>query len=152
MKDLPLIRARPPKSIALALLQAAKLPTEDLEDRALDHFFFSGSEGSPTAVVGLELYGSDALLRSLVVDERARGRGLGASLLEHAERYAADHGVTSLYLLTNTAESFFKRRGYTRIDRSVAPPSIKDTREYSNLCPQSSAFMFKQLKSAGVRT
>jgi amino-acid N-acetyltransferase len=146
MNEPLLIRARPPRATALALLQASKLPTEDLHDRALDHFFFSGSEDSPTALVGLELYGSDALLRSLVVDERARGRGLGASLLEHAERYAAVHGVTSLYLLTDTAESFFKRLGYTRIDRSAAPPSIKGTREYSSLCPQSSAFMVKQLK------
>ena len=140
-----LIRGRPPRSIATALLQAQGLPVADITDAHLEDFFYVGSDGSPTGLVGLELYGTDALLRSLVVDESARSKGLGARLVNHAEQYAVLKSVQSIYLLTTTAESFFKPLGYERIDRSRAPPSIQQTREFANLCPSSSAFMVKSL-------
>ncbi len=140
-----MIRGRPPRSTAAALLQAQELPVTDITDEHLEHFFFVGSDGSPTGLVGLEIYGADALLRSLVVGEHARSRGLGSSLVEHAEQYASSKSVRSIYLLTTTAEAFFNRLGYERIDRSQAPPSIERTREFASLCPASSAFMVKFL-------
>jgi amino-acid N-acetyltransferase len=149
-KDSPLadplmIRGRPPRSTAVALLQSQGLPISDVTDEHLEHFFFVGSDGSPAGLVGLELHGTDALLRSLAVGESARGNGLGSTLVEHAEQYAAANRVRSIYLLTTTAETFFKRLGYERIDRSKAPPSIKGTHEFASLCPASSAFMMKAL-------
>ena len=140
-----MIRGRPPRSTAVALLQAQGLPVSDITEKHLEDFFFVGSDGSLAGLVGLELHGTDALLRSLVVDDSARRNGLGARLVEHAEQYAATKRVGSIYLLTTTAETFFKRLGYERIDRSQAPPSIKGTREYASLCPESSAFMMKTL-------
>jgi amino-acid N-acetyltransferase len=129
----------------VALLESQGLPVSDITDERLEHFFLLGSEGSPTGLVGLELYGADALLRSLVVGESARGNGWGSTLVENAEQYAATKGVRSIYLLTITAEPFFKRLGYERIDRSQAPPMIKETREFASLCPASSVFMMKPL-------
>lgn len=149
MSDPLMIRGRPPRSTAVALLQAQGLPVSDITDEHLEHFFFVGSEGSPTGLVGLELYGTDALLRSLVVAENARSKGLGSTLIDHAEQYAASKSVRSIYLLTTTAEAFFKRLGYERIERSNAPPSIERTREFAGLCPASSAFMLKSLKTTG---
>ena len=140
-----MIRGRPPRSTATALLQSQGLPVADITDEHLEHFFFVGSDGSPIGLVGLELYGTDALLRSLVVGENARSNGLGSALVEYAEQYAATKGVRSIYLLTTTAELFFKRLGYQRIDRSDGAPSIKETSEFASLCPASSAFMIKQL-------
>lgn len=140
-----MIRGRPPRSTAVALLQAQGLPVLDITDEHLEHFFFVGSDGSPTGLVGLELFGTHALLRSLVVTENARSRGLGATLIDHAEQYAASKGVRSIYLLTTTAEAFFKRLGYERTERSTAPHSIERTREFAGLCPASSAFMSKQI-------
>jgi amino-acid N-acetyltransferase len=143
--ELLMIRGRPPRSTAVALLQSQGLPISDITDEHMEHFFFVGSDGSPTGLIGLELYGSDALLRSLVVGQNARGKGLGSILVEQAEQHAAAEGIRSIYLLTTTAESFFKRLGYERIDRSQAPPSIRGTREFASLCPASSAFMMKPL-------
>ena len=140
-----IIRGRPTRSAAVALLQAQGLPVSDITDGHLEHFFFVGSDGSPSGLVGLEVYGSDALLRSLVVGENARGKGLGSALTAHAEQYAAAKGVRSIYLLTTTAGRFFQRLGYERIERSQAPPSIERTREFASLCPASSAFMIKLL-------
>jgi amino-acid N-acetyltransferase len=133
----------------VALLQAQGLPVSDISAEHLEHFFFAGSDGSPTGLVGLELYGTDALLRSLVVDENFRGKGLGSTLINYAEQYAASKGVRSIYLLTTTAEAFFKRLGYERIERSHAPTSIQQTREFAGLCPASSAFMLKSIDSTG---
>jgi N-acetylglutamate synthase-like GNAT family acetyltransferase len=77
-----MIRGRPPRSTAVALLQSQGLPVSDITDEHLEHFFFVGSDGSPTGLVGLELYGADALLRSLVVGENARRKGLGSALVD----------------------------------------------------------------------
>jgi amino-acid N-acetyltransferase len=140
-----MIRERPPLSSAVALLQAQGLPISDITDEHLEHFFFAGCAGSPSGLVGVEIYGSDALLRSLVVSEHGRGKGLGAILVDHAEQYATSNGVRSLYLLTTTAETFFQRLGYERLARSRAPPSIQRTSEFASLCPASSAFMVKSL-------
>jgi amino-acid N-acetyltransferase len=139
------IRGRPTRWTATALLKGEGLPASDLTDAHLEHFFYAGSDGSPTAMVGLEMYGTDALLRSLVVSAKTRAMGLGSRLVRHAEEYASSRQVRAIYLLTTTAEAFFQRLGYRRIDRSEAPPSIQATREFAGLCPASSAFMTKRL-------
>jgi amino-acid N-acetyltransferase len=140
-----MIRERPPQSSVVALLEAEGLPASDLTEAHLQHFFFIGTDGTPSALVGLEIYGRDALLRSLVVSATARTQGLGSALVLHAEQYAAAHEVRALYLLTTTAESFFEHRGYRRIERANAPSAIQSTREFASLCPASSAFMIKRL-------
>ena len=100
------ITARPPLAAAVALLQAAELPIEDLTDSHLEHFFMAGQPESPVAVVGLELFGRHALLRSLAVDPQIRATGIGSRLVEHVEAYARAHGAEAVYLLTTTAEVF----------------------------------------------
>jgi amino-acid N-acetyltransferase len=140
-----MIRGRPHRSTAVALLQAQGLPISDITDEHLEHFFFVGSEGSPIGLVGVELYGINALLRSLVVANKARIRGIGTLLVQHAEEYAVSHSVATMYLLTTTAESFFERRGYRRVDRNRAPLAIQSAPEFASLCPASSAFMIKRL-------
>ncbi|MHB8478225.1 MAG: arsenic resistance N-acetyltransferase ArsN2 [Steroidobacteraceae bacterium] len=149
MADPLMIRGRPPRSAAVALLQAQGLPISDVTDEHLEHFFFMGSDVSPSGLVGLEIYGTDALLRSLAVRETARRKGFGSALIARAEQYASSKSVRSIYLLTTTAETFFKRLGYERIERSQAPPRIERTREFADLCPASSAFMLKCLKTTG---
>jgi len=139
------ISAGPAPAAARGLLAAANLPTSDLTDERLTTFFYCGAASAPSALIGLEIYGTEALLRSLVVNPSLCFTGLGSALVEHAEAHAANQGVGTLYLLTNMAETFFARRGYHRIDRAIAPLSIRSTREFAGLCPASSAFMFKRL-------
>ena len=47
-----IIRGRPPRSTAVALLQAQGLPISDITDEHLEHFFFIGSDGSLTGYGG----------------------------------------------------------------------------------------------------
>src|SRR6185295_17760833 len=76
------IRSEPRRAGVTKLLESAALPTADLTDAHMKHFFFAGTADNPTGVVGLELCGSDALLRSLVVAKTDRSTGLGAALTE----------------------------------------------------------------------
>jgi amino-acid N-acetyltransferase len=127
------------------LLDAAKLPTADLTARHFERFFGCGPEQAPRGAVGLEIYGAEALLRSLVVEEAARGQGCGKALVAEAERYARDRGVRQIYLLTTSAAKFFERLGYTPAARDAAPACIRTTSEFAGLCPTSSTFMVKAL-------
>ena len=71
------------------LLLSCNLPVQDLEPAHFEHFFGCGSEPSPEGVVGLELFGTSALLRSLAVTPKARGLGCGRRLVAMAEVHAA---------------------------------------------------------------
>jgi amino-acid N-acetyltransferase len=141
----PPIAAHPKLAAASALLASANLPTSDLTEEHCRHFFFLGSPDAPTGLVGVELLGDVALLRSLVVAPDERRSGAGSALVRHAEDYARRCGVRGLYLLTTTAEAFFAGRGYGRASRDSAPAAIKATQEFAGICPASSAFMSKQL-------
>src|SRR5262245_15087052 len=111
------IRTRPSKAGATALLDAASLPSSDLTDEHMEPFYFCGPPNAPTALVGIELLGASALLRSLVVRPDLRSTGLGKALVARAEAHARAHGVRALYLLTTTAAGFFERRGYVPASR-----------------------------------
>jgi amino-acid N-acetyltransferase len=136
---------KPNLSAVKQLLSESGLPIEDITAQHLQHFFGCGSGPGFEGVVGLELFGEVALLRSLAVASSRRGTGVGSGLVAHAERHAREQGVQSLYLLTTTAEQFFLRRGYARIPRDEAPTAIETTSEFSGICPVSSAFMVKYL-------
>jgi amino-acid N-acetyltransferase len=141
------IFTNPEETAVKNLLSASGLPIADISAQHLHHFFGFASGGELLGIVGLELYDEVALLRSLAVASSRRGAGLGSDLVEHAERYARDHGVKFLFLLTATADAFFLRHGYARIPREDAPAVIKGTKEFSDICPLSSAFMVKRLWS-----
>ena len=140
------IFTNPDESSVKHLLSESGLPIADITAKHMEHFFGCGSGSNLEGVVGLELYGEVALLRSLAVTASRRGAGLGSVLVAHAERYAREQGAKSLYLLTTTADAFFLRRGYARIPREEAPEAIKNTKEFGGICPLSSAFMIKNLE------
>jgi amino-acid N-acetyltransferase len=135
----------------LRLLAEAKLPATGLTAQHLESFFGCGSEDAPRGVVGLELYGDDALLRSLAVDAATRRRGCASALVARAERHARDNGARRVYLLTTTAADFFMRLGYKRLERHEVPESIRATSEFSMLCPVSSVLMIKEVAMATAK-
>jgi amino-acid N-acetyltransferase len=139
------ISPRPTLSTVKALLESARLPIEDLTESHCENFFFAGEAGAPIGIVGLQIHGDVALLRSLVVSSEKRTAGLGTALVAHAEQAARASGVRVMYLLTTTAETFFLARGYERAQRESAPPAIRSTREFAGICPASSAFMMRTI-------
>jgi GNAT superfamily N-acetyltransferase len=59
----------------------------------------------------------------LVVDDEARSQGLGRTLLETAERWAAEHGLGKMRVRSNVlrerAHAFYERAGYTVVKRQA---------------------------------
>jgi len=131
------------------LLESAGLPVSYLTDAYMEHFFYVGPASAPIGLVGVEMCGMDALLRSLVVNPEHRSAGLGQTLVAHAESHARGQGARAIYCLTTTAEAFFRRRGYVDADRDRAPTAVRETREFSAICPASSAFLVKKLLADG---
>lgn len=127
------------------LLATADLPYQDVTPALLAHYLLARDGAAPLGVVGLEPFGAVGLLRSLAVAPSARGRGLGAELTRALERRAAALGITQLYLLTTTAETFFAGLGYRAIPRGDAPPPIRGTTEFRELCATTSVCMVKTL-------
>jgi amino-acid N-acetyltransferase len=136
---------RPPEQSVRRLLEEARLPTADLTAGHFEHFFACGAKDAPDGVVGIELRGREALLRSLAVAKSVQNKGCGGALVDAAERHARDHGARRMYLLTTTAENFFARRGYRTLAREAAPESIRATDEFTTLCSSSAKLMTKSL-------
>ena len=127
-----------------ALLEENGLPSADV--RSKPGCFYVASEGDErVGVGGIESYGSDGLLRSVVVERPARGQGLGTALCDRLEAVAREDGVGTLYLLTTTARELFADHGYVEIDRSLAPEAIRETTEFADLCPEAAVCMRKRL-------
>jgi amino-acid N-acetyltransferase len=130
-------------SSVITLLKQNDLPTEDLTDTT--HLFALYEEDALIGTVGLEYNSQNGLLRSLSTSPAIRGTGGGKLLVQFIENFAKEKGVHTLYLLTTTAAEFFDKRNYQRINREEVPEFIKQTSEFSSICPSSATVMKKVL-------
>ena len=127
-----------------SLLEANGLPAADVREKPT--WFYSGyNDGDRVGMCGLERYGSDDLLRSLVVEESARENGVGTALCAELEEIVRTNGIETVYLLTTTAAEFFDARGYTAVDRSEPPALTQQTSEFADLCPETAVCMRKSV-------
>jgi amino-acid N-acetyltransferase len=126
-----------------ALLINAALPILDLDSATGLRFWVAEDGDQLIGAIGLEPFGATGLLRSLVVSPSHRQHGLGSTLVSVLEQEANAQGVQALVLLTETAEAFFRRRGYRVVERSVVPDEIKQSAEFRSLCPASAVCMAK---------
>jgi amino-acid N-acetyltransferase len=129
------------------LLADCGLPSQDITQSHLDHFWVVRDGLRLAGVVGLELCGRFALLRSLAVSVEQRGQGIGTRLVTQAEACARSRGVCVIYLLTATARSFFAGRGYRLTERHRVPAEIQRTAEFRAICPSSAICLSKELDS-----
>ena len=125
-------------------LRQAGLPVEDLGRPKQRFWRFAGSDGV-LGYAGLEGDGPDALLRSVMIDPAARGRGHGLALVEAIAGEAAKRGTERLWLLTLDAAGFFEKAGFARVPRDTAPPAIAATAEFVSLCPVLAVCMARPL-------
>ncbi len=134
------IRASRPDDLpaVLGLLRQAGLP-EDIE-RHFDAFLVAEDQGIVGAV-GLEAFGSRALLRSLVIVPGRRGNGTGSALARAMIAQARTGGATELFLLTLDAADFFARLGFREVARDDVSAEIRATREFRELCPATARVM-----------
>lgn len=144
MTELSLEPAADHLSSVERLLAENDLPTDDVRAN-LDAFYVARQNGERIGVGGIEQYGTDGLLRSVVVEASVQGQGLGAALTDRLERKARTDGIGRLYLLTTTAAEFFAARGYEETERESAPASIRRTTQFDSLCPAAATCLKKSL-------
>ena len=143
------VREARPSDLAgvLALLRRAGLPAAGVAD-SFSHFYVADNEGTLVGAAGLEVYGASALLRSVVVDDRWRGTGVGRSLIDHALGQARQQGIADVFLLTTTAEHYFPRFGFACVARDSVNDEVKSSVEFQGACPASAVVMRKSLAGA----
>jgi N-acetylglutamate synthase-like GNAT family acetyltransferase len=69
------------------------------------------------------------------------GQALVRALLVHA----TSRGIRELYLLTTTAEEFFRWFGFERIAREAVPEPVRASVEFRESCPASATVMRARL-------
>ncbi len=126
------------------LLATNGLPTDDLAMPGR-RFWRVEDEGGLLGYGGLEAYGPDGLLRSVVVPPVRRGSGAGRAVVAAVSDEARGLGVERLWLLTTTAADVFGHLGFQRTDRASAPPDIAASAQFASLCPSSAVCMRRNL-------
>jgi len=126
-------------------LSAEGLPTDDLDENGRHFYRYETLDGEPVGFGGFESYGKDALIRSIVVNQDQRGKGLGKNLTQLLLTRAFNEGARQAWLLTTSAAPFFERAGFKTIERENAPQSIKDTRQAQSLCPSSAPLLTRRI-------
>lgn len=138
------LRLQPATVHNLALIQQwleqNRLPSSDIPI-VLDKLFLGYLASEVVGIGGVEDYGEYGLLRSLVIAETFRGKGYGQVLCQSLANQARIQGIQELYLLTATADSFFEKNGFERVDRQSAPDVLQQTTQFSQLCPSSAVCM-----------
>jgi amino-acid N-acetyltransferase len=147
-KEIGEIRNALPKDFQdiLQLLDMNKLPTFGVQQH-LRHFLVweDMAESRIEGCIGFEVYGKDALLRSLSVHPQYQGKGVGSHLLNSIITQAKKKNIKRLFLLTTTADKFFETHHFIRINRDDASDSVKESMEFQSLCPSTAICMTKDL-------
>jgi amino-acid N-acetyltransferase len=128
----------------LALLTENKLPLDGIRDH-LGTAVVARAGGDVVGVAALELYADGALMRSVAVAPALQGHGLGHRLTDAVLRLARDLHASQAFLLTTTAERYFPKFGFERIERQDVPPSVQQSIEFRSACPASAIVMRKAL-------
>ena len=126
------------------LLSSQNLPVEDIEKK-LFHFFVVKEGGAIAGAIGLEIYGRYGLLRSLATDPAHRNKGIASALVHELIKYAKQVGLEEVYLLTETAEIYFEKKGFVKISREQVVEPVKQSKEFSHVCPASAVVMKKEI-------
>ncbi len=134
-KDLPQI---------IKLISDSNLPIVDLiEGKQL--FVVAEVSAQIIACAGLEIHKENGLFRSLAVSPSYRNMKIGKDIFTKIIALSRKNQIKQLYLLTTTADLYFRRGGWKEIDRTEVPDKIRSTSEFSSVCPSTAMCMKYQL-------
>ena len=133
----------------LTLLAAAGLPEAGLPAH-VETVLVAGEGGAVVGCAALEIYGGDALLRSVTVAKDCRGQGLGARLTKAALELAGARGIRRVFLLTTDADAYFATQGFTSVERDTAPTSIRASDEFASACPASAKLLLRRIDGSRI--
>ena len=133
----------------MSFLASFQLATEDLPGDladftlALDNGFLIGS-------AGVERVGEYGLLRSFAVHKDYQNMRIGKTLFAAALDIATNAQLQELWLITNTADRYFEKYGFERIERENVPTEITAIPQFTALCPSSAVVMRRDLNPSAL--
>ena len=130
--------------MVLELLEAVKLPTAGVKDQ-IQNFRLEFENQTLLACAGLEIHGQAGLLRSVAVNAAERSHRIAAGLVKSILEHARTQGLLSIFLLTESAEHYFPRFGFTQVSRAEIPASLHASEELRGACPDSAVVMMLML-------
>jgi amino-acid N-acetyltransferase len=110
------------------------------------------TETERIGVGGIEHHQEAGLVRSVAIEESARGNGYGMRVCNNLLARAQSAGISTVYLLTTTAGEFFAGLGFEEVARETVPPAIQNTSEFSDLCPAAAVCMKRDFEESKVVT
>ncbi len=122
------------------LLLEMELPVAGIEDH-IGTFVVARDGEELVACGGAEAYQFAALLRSVAVRPEYRSMGLGRRMVRELLDRLSSRGLREFYLLTTTAEGYFKKRGFKPVDRDEIHPQLMSSAELQGACPDSAVCM-----------
>ena len=133
------------------LLEHENLPIVDLPGRSKEFFCLRDEQGDLVAAGGLEACDVHAILRSCVVASGQKGQGVGIRLIEGIIDAAREKQFDHLYLLTESAAGFFRKRGFSETERGKVPAKVAASAQFSEICPQNAVAMVLRLDVSQAR-
>jgi amino-acid N-acetyltransferase len=128
----------------LIALETAKLPIAGVKDH-IQNFVLEYEDATLLGCAGLEVHGQAGLLRSVVVNPSKRSNGIGSRLVNAVLENARTHGLQSVFLLTETAITYFPRFGFKHVTRAEIPESLNASKELRGACPDTAVVMMLEL-------
>src|SRR5687767_3031865 len=102
-------------------VKSAGLPHLDLnyQSQVLITYY---DKGKLIGTGGLEVLERSALLRSVSVSPEHRSQSIGKQITSDILSQAKKSNLDSVYLLTETAKSYFQKLGFEEVSREQVPP------------------------------
>ena len=114
----------------VAAVTKAGLPADNLDSADALFWRFENND-VPVGFGGLEIYGDQALLRSVVTLPPVRGCGVGSDIVALLETEARIRGCRVVWLVGDKATEFFSGLGYRACEASQAPQVIRETKSFA---------------------
>ena len=122
------------------LLAATGLPTMGVDEH-WKTFVVARENGRLVGCGGAEAYRTSALIRSVAVAPGSRRQGLGRRLVRQLLDRLSARGLREFYLLTDGAEPWFAKRGFTRIGRDEVTDEVRSSSHFQQACPDTAVCM-----------
>ena len=122
------------------LLTDNELPTAGVDEH-WKTFIVARDGDAVVGCGGSEAHEFAALLRSVAVHSEYRSLGIGRKIVRQLLDRLASRGIREFYLLTTTAQEYFRKRGFKVIDRDEVHPQLLGSEEFRGACPDSAVCM-----------
>jgi len=124
----------------IQLLAESKLPYEDL-DQMRATILVAVESNEVIGAGALEVYEESGLIRSICVAPAHRKKSIATRITESLLHIAREQKLKSLILLTETAATYFEKRGFKVVGRGDVPGPVRQSSEFSHVCPSSAVVM-----------